>query len=171
MRLLRPAIPDSVKCRVALRQLGEMWPDAVMAAAKDAGRIGKLAVELHARLAELLNCPPADLRLDHNPALGMRDKVFVKGVHVGYKPHANDPEHLVYRTHQDHLIKTNVRGDGALHPDRVYIKRAKRLERAAANPEKFVRSKQKLRSASRWSKGQKIPSRPFPKRIKPRSHR
>lgn len=126
-RLLRPAIPTSIRCRVALRQLGEMWPDDVMAANK--GRLGALLADLLGRLADLLGCDVKGMHLDHNPALGAREKVFRKGVHVDYIPPANDPEALLYREAAAHRIKTNVRGDGAQHPDRVLIKRQRRHER------------------------------------------
>lgn len=136
-RLLRPHVPVEVRVRVALRQLGEIWPDEIIRLHQEArssmGHLLKVRLE---RLAELLGCAVRDLRLDHDPALGAREKVFRKGQHVGYRPDANDPEHLRYRPHGpefhgSHLVKTNVRGDGAQFPDRVLIKRARRREREA----------------------------------------
>ena len=109
MKLPRPHIPDSIRLKVALRQL--------------------------------FGAAPA--HLDHNPPLAVRDKIMRDGIVIGYKPDANDPDYLVWRTADDHRMKTNVRGDGAQYPDRVLIKRERRR-----NKVRVVR---------------KIPSRPFPK--------
>lgn len=144
-RLLRPHIPLKVRCRVALRQLGEIWPDDVL---KSTPSFGALLDQLLGQLADLLNCTPADLHLDHNPALGAREKVFRDGVHIDYRPSANDPEHLIYREKMAHRIKTNVRGDGAQHPDRVLIKKQRRFE----NPAKYQKPKQKIKGRSSWPK-------------------
>lgn len=148
-RLLRPHIPLEVRVRVVLRQLGEMWPDDVIRIHEHARSPMKhlLAVRL-AVLAELLQCTVKDLRLDHDPALGAREKVYRRGEHVGYLPAANDPEHLRYRPHGaefqgSHLIKTNVRGDGAQYPDRVLIKRNRRRERKAAEKPAGKRTRRK----------------------------
>ena len=125
-RLLRPHIPLEVRCRVVLRQLGEMWIDDAIGRRKTGA--GRFLDELLGALADLLRCESKDLRLDHDPALGAREKVFRKGKHVGYIPDANDPEFLIYREKHAHHIKTNVRGEGAQYPDRVLIKRQRRLE-------------------------------------------
>lgn len=149
-RLLRPAIPLIVKCRVALRQLGEMWPETVIKENK--GRYGAMLADLLARLADLLGCSVAELHLDHNPALGAREKVFRKGVHVDYVPPANDPDSLIYREAGAHRIKTNHHGDGAQHPDRVLIKRQRHHERGP-----------KPKKKHKWA------SRPFATNTKKRS--
>jgi hypothetical protein len=148
-RLYRPHIPVEVRCRVALRQLGEMWPDQVIAARRHTGRdahikslgvlksnsggLGALLDESLAKLADLLNCEVGRLRLDHNPALGARE-IVAEGIKNGkrwatYRPDANNLEFLIYREKHAHHIKTNVRGDGAQHPDRVLIKRERRRKR------------------------------------------
>jgi hypothetical protein len=172
-RLYRPSIPVEVKCRVALRQLGEMFIDAVIEADRprpgDAYMkgikafvprrgLGVLLAEKLAVLAELLNCKIEDLRLDHNPALGARQRRG-EGKHTVYMPVANDPEYLIYREKHAHHIKTNIRGDGAQHPDRVLIKRERR--RTSKNSAKVKKPKRKwgsrpLRSASRWPQGRKF---------------
>lgn len=152
-RLLRPAIPFDVKLRVLCRQLGEMFVEDVVAMAEENRCLGTLVNEKLATLALLLKCDPLDMRLDHDPALGAREKVFKAGVHVGYRPDANDPEHLIYRTEADHKRKTNLRGDGAQHPDRVLIKKQRRREREAEIALGLRKPKPKAR----------IPSRPFPK--------
>lgn len=151
-RLLRPHIPLETRCRVVIRQLGELWPeerlDAVRAI-KGSRSYAKTLSYLLDVLSELLGCPARDLALDHDPALGAREKVFnAAGDHIGYVPAANDPEHLIYREKHAHHIKTQIRGDGAQRPDRVLIKRNRKLEQKPN-----MKPKRK----------QKIPSRPFPK--------
>lgn len=167
-RLRRPGIPLEVRCRVALRQLGEMWPDGAIAAAVEQRALGDMLRGLLAKLADLQGCTEADLRLDHDPALGARQKTFNKaGEHVDYVPGANDPEHLNYRPHapgfdRSHLIKTNVRGEHGQHPDRVLIKKQRRLEakeRGEVRPKVGFQKGAKLRSASRWPKGRTIANR------------
>lgn len=167
-RLLRPHIPLEVRCRVVLRQLSEMWPDkAIDAHRNHEGGLGAFLLARLAYMAAVLRCEVQDLRLDHNPALGARPKVFKRGKHVDYIPPANDPLHLEYRPHgkmfeRSHLIKTNIRGDHGQHPDRVLIKKMRRLERGGkkrrgVRPIKrrvAFRGKNKasrpLRSANRW---------------------
>lgn len=148
-----------------LRQLGEMWPDDFLAGGRPRALV---LAELLGRYAVLLNCEVKALHLDHDPALGSREKVFRKGVHVGYKPDANDPEHLYYREATAHRLKTNVRGEHGQHPDRVLIKKQRRLERGP-KPKKGGRIRQlikwpkrPLKSASRWPKGRKIQNRRKP---------
>ncbi len=140
-RLYRPPIPIETKCRVALRQLGEMFIDDVIVANRFVPRdtrhrsLGRLLDEKLVALAELLKCEVSDLRLDHDPALGARPKHRRGlGKKTYYIPDANDPAHLFYRPHGpqfegSHLIKTNIRGDHGQHPDRVLIKKARRAER------------------------------------------
>ena len=158
-RLLRPHIPLEVRCRVALRQLGEMWVGEAIEAHRprrgSGGGFNDYLFELLERLARLLDCDVESLRLDHDPALGAREKVFQLGVHVDYIPAANDPEFLIYREKHAHHIKTNVRGDGAQHPDRVLIKKNRRIERGP----------RPKRGPSIQSRGfQKGPKRPWGKR-------
>ncbi len=174
MKLLRPHIPLEVRCRVAARQLG-LRPD--LEGDKRMGRLGLLLDAYLQMLATELGCEVSQLHLDHDPALGAREKVFSGlGRHVNYKPEANDPEFLVYRERHAHHIKTNVRGDGAQHPDRVLIKKQRRreklvdrlpigkeLKRYNKSPTLVTKvkkawPKRKLRSASRWPKNRKLSS-------------
>jgi hypothetical protein len=63
------------------------------------------------------------VHLDHDPPLMLRRRTR----NGGYKPDANDPEHLIYRTAEEHFIKTWMRGDGAQLSDAG--KRRKELRR------------------------------------------
>ena len=120
--------------------LGELWIDDAIKANK--GGYGAFLARLLKQLAELLDAEK--LQLDHDPALGARTKIMRHGEIVGYKPDANDPEFLIYREARAHFIKTNVRGECGQHPDRVLIKKQRRLERG-------TRTKgRKLHSANRW---------------------
>jgi hypothetical protein len=166
-----------------------MFPDEVVMRTRDLAdptvnpiyRRGfrRLLEELLLQLAQVLSGveEPTEaeaLHLDHDPPLGAREKVFNSaGEHVGYEPDANDPEHLIYRTATAHRFKTNVRGDGAQHPDRVLIKRQRKLEKreaakaAAKRPgkaspsvPKFRPSSRPLQSANRWPPRGSRPFRP-----------
>ncbi len=102
MKLLRPHIPLEVRCRVAARQLG-LRPD--LEGDKRMGRLGLLLDAYLQMLATELGCEVSQLHLDHDPALGAREKVFSGlGRHVNYKPEANDPEFLVYRERHAHQV-------------------------------------------------------------------
>jgi len=153
MRLLRPHIPLFVRCQVALRQTGHSpgWAIDRIFAAKSCAR---LLAETMAEIAGRLKCEVSNLHLDHDPALGAREKLFHKGVHVGYSPDANDPEALIYREAGAHRIKTNLRGDHGQHPDRVLIKKARRL----------TENKPPKRKVKIPSRGFGKASRPFHKR-------
>lgn len=171
-RLPRRHIPLEVKCRVALAQLGEMWPDDVIARwrpravgvllpeggpALVPGGLGRLLAALLGRLAGLLGCDVSQLRLDHNPALGARQKRLDRaGAIIGYVPDEHDPGFLIYRTAHGHHVKTNIRGDGAQHPDRVLIKRQKRHERGPRKPKRKTRF-----NSSDNKSGPKMKSRSF----------
>lgn len=139
-RLYRPAIPIEVRCRVALRQLGELFIDDVIRANRFVPRVvparslGRLLDKSLRKLAELLGCPLYELRLDHDPALENRMKrsVFKRSRWITeYSPDANDPDHLFYRPHSaefegSHHVKTNVRGDHGQYPDNTIAKRERR---------------------------------------------
>lgn len=164
-RLFRPAIPAEVRCRVLLRQLGEMFPEAVIAEHRRG--LGALAEALQRRLAELLQCTVKDLRLDHDPPLGLRPRSG-EGRATVYVPDANDPEFLAYRPHGtefegSHDVKTRIRGDNGQFSDITLIKRERRRQKkeaAAKQPTrpKFGKTKQKIRSGkTAW------PKRAFPK--------
>jgi hypothetical protein len=109
-----------------------------------------------------------DLRLDHDPALCNREqRVYWRGDDVQgmnrivlYTPAANDPEHLIYRSHADHDIKTRVRGDGAQHSDLALRRIAKRRERKEARGK--LSTNRLAKPAKRRNK-KPWPNRPMPK--------
>lgn len=129
-RLYRPHIPLSVRVEVVdrqLRQFGGTLKRVGKATLRDTLDVGLWV------LAGNLGCDISDLRLDHDPALGARPKI-VDGDKMIYSPDANDARYLEYIPHGpefdgSHLIKTNVRGRHGQHPDRVLIKKQRRIER------------------------------------------
>lgn len=155
MRLPRPHIPLSVRIEVALRQLNNTMrrPTWGSRAEGESARnyLGKLLAHLAHQLTGDWN---AKLHLDHDPALGLRKKLFAWGVHVDYEPRANDPNSLLYRSKDAHHVKTNVRGDGAQRSDTARMTRERK------------RLRKKRRPKHRWPKGRKIRSRGFDKRGK-----
>jgi hypothetical protein len=167
-RLYRPSIPLEVKCRVLLRQLGELWPDAVIEEWKR--KHTSLLVILQGRLAKLRTCEIKDLRLDHDPPLALRPQTWNRqGKFDRYVPDANDPEYLLYRPHGaqfegSHDVKTRIRGEHGQFSDIALIKRQRRRERPP-KPKKPFASKGFAKKSSNLAK-QKIPSRPFSRRKK-----
>jgi len=145
----RPHIPLHVRVMVAERQpYAGGFPRA-----KDGWPIGTpLKFRLDFALDMLFGEKPA--HLDHDPPL--RARAF--NPRTGkYTPDANDPDYLIYRTAEDHRVKTNVRGDHGQYSDRALIRREKKRERR--------RSGKKFKH--RWPKGRKIQNRPFPKGKRP----
>lgn len=158
-RLYRPSISVEIRCRVVLRQLGELFIDDVIRANRFVPRVssprslGRLLADRLPKLAELLGCAVKDLRLDHDPALENRMKLLreysgtvsrTKWVMVvpdgadviKYDPPANSLDHLRYRPHAaefdgSHHIKTNVRGDNGQFPDNTIAKRERRRQKKA----------------------------------------
>jgi hypothetical protein len=133
MKLSRPSyVPLSVRLQVVHR----MWQ-------KQKGeRLSQVYGEssgayLKRVLSLLIDGPP---HLDHEPPLACRQKIKRKGL-IRYRPDANDPDYLVYRSKQSHREKTFIRGDGAQYPDRVRIAKIRRIERP--------RKKKKYRWAAR----------------------
>lgn len=133
-RLFRPHIPLSIKVQVAFRQLLG-FTDPFPMSRRDGETLAAMLARLLVELARHLGCEVSDLRLDHDPPLAARPKERRGlGRKTHYVPDANDPDHLFYRPHGpefegSHLIKTLVRGDHGQHPDRVLIKKQRRIER------------------------------------------
>lgn len=133
-RLYRPSIPLFVKCQVLIRQLEYDDLSAKIMLAVHQRKYGALVENLLGRLAGKLGCERSELRLDHDPALGMRKKRG-EGKNTVYAPNANDPAFLRYRPHGaqhegSHDVKTRIRGDHGQYSDVVLIKRQRRRERA-----------------------------------------
>lgn len=162
-RLYRPHIPIAVKVVVAERQVKEKpnldW--GVYLSVCWQNNSDRMEM-LKGLLANRLHCEIKDLRLDHDPPLAARPKERRGlGKRTYYIPDANDPDHLFYRPHGpqfagSHLIKTNVRGDHGQHPDRVLIKKQRRIERGP----------KPKRGPKIQSRGFDKQSRPFQKRTK-----
>jgi hypothetical protein len=158
VRLLRPHVPLEVRCRVAARQLGLYGPNSI----DIKGKAAELLARMLEMLAQEMGCEVCHLHLDHDPALGARQKLVKGGVHVGYVPDANDPAFLIYREKHAHHIKTNVRGEGAQHPDRVLIKKERRREGRSTKKRSSSWPRRKLQGQSIWPKGRKIQNRRKP---------
>jgi hypothetical protein len=129
--LYRPHISTKIRITVASRQCYQAGSNPP-AREECESRTSLLARQL-AALARAWGCEVSDLRLDHDPPLGARPRRG-EGKETVYDPPANDTDHLFYRPNGpefdgSHLIKTNTRGDHGQHPDRVLIKKQRRLER------------------------------------------
>lgn len=155
-RLYRPPIPLEVRCRVALKAHGTMWPDDLIAEVKKARGLGKWLSGMLAELAGLLGCEVRDLRLDHDPPLALRKRKG-DGNKTIYSPPANDVEFLFYRPHGaqfagSHDIKTRVRGDHGQYSDLALIKRERRRNKRNKKGDKKRRKWRSapLRGANRW---------------------
>ena len=125
MRLLRPHIPIPVRIEVAARQLKQQFGHMVdrNLDEEDAVYLDRLLAILASQLgAELFET----LHLDHDPALTNRKFSERTGL---YTPRANDPRFLVYRTKDEHDIKTRVRGDGAQLSDLALRRKFKRIDK------------------------------------------
>lgn len=126
-----------------------------------------LLAKLHAALYQL-GFEPHEVDLDHDPALALR--VWDEAAQDTIPP-ANDPKYLVWRPRAEHRAKTFGRGgerrissaDGDIHK----IAKAKRL---AARRESFDRVLIAKATGEALpvdhKRKAKIPSRPFPKRMK-----
>ncbi len=149
MRLVRPFIPVKVRLEVIARQLQESRQ------LYDVLTIAVLTLKDSERLAHLIKAKFGDekVHLDHDPPLCLREVVDAEaGI---YKPAANDPRCLVYRTEEDHRIKTFLR-NGADFSDAAKRRRAIKQKRKAEEPPR----------PSRWPPGRKLRSRPFLKVVR-----
>lgn len=152
MRLFRPHIPVSVRLQVIARQLQETGKFY------DVLTVSALNMSPSDRLAYLLKTGFGGecVHLDHNPALCLRHIIDADA--GKYEPDANDPRYLIYRTEEEHRVKTFIRGDGAQLSDagkrRKEIRRVKKAfglrkirPSDLAGPYLLPR---RLRSANRW---------------------
>ena len=128
MRLPRPHIRIDVKIAVADRQLRERGIVALFPS--ETGKRPNKARMLLNMLRTLLGDPP--WHLDHEPPLMLRDRTRLGG----YLPDANDPDWLIWRTEEDHRLKTFVRGDGAQLSDAGKRRKAIRKRKKATRPKR-----------------------------------
>lgn len=141
MSLPRPYIPLRTRVKVARRQWDALNPHFCFVS-------GFHQRSLRDQLRGYLYLLFGDQKrhLDHDPPLAARQRVRIvagKREAVFYKPDANDPDYLIYRTVEDHKLKTNVRGDGAQYPDRVLIKRERRRLKKKRPKRKIANRKRK----------------------------
>lgn len=133
MERFRPHIPLSVRVQVTNRQAHVAGIYSLRVEAGPAAWV--LASNLRLLFGE-----GTKVHLDHNPALILRP--FNKRTGK-YKPDANDPDFLIYRTKHDHHIKTHQRGDGAQFSDTTLRNRERRRDR----PKKKAKP---IQSQSQW---------------------
>jgi hypothetical protein len=138
-----------------------------------------LPIRLEAALLQL-GLDQKTAELDHDPALELRERVYVwrydrtmlsdHGGQYYTVPDANDPKYLVWRSKADHARKTNGPGGekrittrGGDHGDAAHL-RAVTAKEAAFRQR--VLAKDELPPAIRPTtfRKRKITSRPFPKR-------
>ena len=124
MRLYRPPVPISVRIVVAQRQL--LRQDIAAPDRQQGERQEVYLDRLLGILAHALDAMFEPLQLDHDPALTNRK---FNPRTKKYKPDANDPRYMVYRTESGHDIKTRVRGDGAQYSDLALRRKFKRIEK------------------------------------------
>ncbi len=141
MKLVRPYIPVKVRCEVIARQLmmrGKtgLVLQAITSFPKDSAR-------LEFMLRTMFGDQPC--HLDHEPPLCLRHVIdAAKGI---YDPPANSAESLIYRTAEEHRVKTFIRGDGAQLSDagkrrkEIRRNRAKRPSRWPPKGSRPMRSK------------------------------
>lgn len=134
-KLYRPPIPLSVKVAVARRQLIERGNAARVRFPTPATSLPlyKQLTFLLSVLSESMMCEVEELRLDHDPALGLRKRTG-EGKTTVYDPPANDPNFMAYRPHgaqhaASHDVKTRIRGDHGQFSDVTLIKRERRRTR------------------------------------------
>lgn len=153
MKLLRPHIPLDVKLQVAARQLcqGNGLACVLSVMASRWTKQAKLDWMLHV----LFGAGP--VHLDHDPPLALR---YYNERTGKYRPPANDPMHLVYRTAKEHEVKTRVRGDHGQFADLALIRREKRRVKQAKRSQ-AENSKAQL-SVAKQSKPSKVAGRKWP---------
>jgi len=130
-----------VKIAVAERQLRDRGIVAMFPA--ETGKRPNKARMLLNMLRTLLGEPP--WHLDHEPPLMLRDRTR----DGGYLPDAGDADWLIWRTAEEHRLKTFVRGDGAQLSDAGKRRKEIKRKRKATKPKRS------------WPKGRKLRSRPL----------
>ena len=151
MRLYRPHVPLLIQCLVAQRQLNGEQRDIALrvigGVAVELGRVPSHRFQLGVMLL-LLFGEGVPAQLDHNPPLMLRERRWKPKRGWRYTPDANDPDYLIWRTAEDHRIKTFVRGDGA------------QLSDAGKRRKEIRRRNRETRPRRKWP-SRRIPSRPM----------
>lgn len=155
MKRPRPYIPVKVRLLVAMQgyAMDERYRQRFEEAATDFLRwlnpktiIGRLPKPSKKRLTEILKARFGDksCHLDHDPPL--RARAF--NPRTGkYKPDANDPRFLIYRSQEEHRVKTYVRGEHGQYSDTILIARERKREKKKAGKLPTYRwPKRKMRS-------------------------
>ena len=125
MKLPRPYIPIPVRLQVATRQALAadyvLLTEGILSLDEyDSRKLKRLLFVLFGKEKP---------HLDHDPALQNRERYAdMHGIH--YNPAANDPRFLIYRTKENHRVKTLVRGDGAQYSDAALARKNKRIKRS-----------------------------------------
>lgn len=117
-----------------------------------------LKVQRDAALIQL-GLDPKTAELDHDPALGLRART----PDGGYKPAANDPEHLKWRDPVPHAIKTFGTKATTAGSDIHLIAKGKRLRRDRAEHQAVMAGE----PIARPRRKAKIAGRPFSKQHRP----
>jgi hypothetical protein len=145
MKLIRPHVPLNIRCEVAARQLQQREGGLKHVLIADLVQCETYGERLAYMLACLFGEEP--VHLDHDPALCLREIIDAdKGI---YKPDANDPRYLVYRTAEDHRLKTFVKGDGAQLSDAGKRRKDIRRKRKAAGERNWVIDRSRAKTGAR----------------------
>ena len=125
MKLTRPYIPLFVRLEVIARQLQAADQLMTVLLSEEQFRGKQMREHLAFLLEAMFGAQP--VHLDHDPPLCLREIIDAEfGI---YEPAASDPRFLVYRTQEDHRLKTYVRGDGAQRSDAAKRRRKIKAER------------------------------------------
>lgn len=116
-----------------------------------------LAIALQVALRQLGFKEP---ELDHDPALGLRERT----PDGGYIPHEHSPDHLVWRDAEEHAVKT--RGNGATTAGSD-VGNMRHLRDLTKKEQAFRDRLTRKECGKPRERTGKFPSRPFDKRPRP----
>ena len=137
----------------------EIWrPTISLQKRRRPGRPG-LKAQRDAALLQL-GLDPATAELDHDPALGLRERT----PDGGYIPDANDPRYLVWRTGEAHRKKTSGNKATTAGSDINRIAKVNRIAPEQAAFRERLLKHSKKRAALTAKPKRPWPSRPFEKK-------
>lgn len=116
-----------------------------------------LAIALKVALRQLGLKKP---ELDHDPALGLRERT----PDGGYIPDEHDPDYLVWRDAEEHALKTRGNGATTAGSDVGNMRHLRDLTKSQEEARRRMLAKQCGQPRERTGT---IPSRPFDKRPRP----